>query len=270
MERSRTRPSDTLLDLLRGAGRRGRSARSLIAVAELFGISENIVRVTLSRLVSRGVVESPDRGRYRLTARADGLNAFVERWRLGEARVRPWRSDAWLLAHPADADERNAWALHALGFLEVRSGLWARPDNLALRLDELRDLGEGIGLAPATLLIAGRLEGEILADAWRNAWDPAALNERYLTMIERLRDSGSRLPHLPQAVARLESFRLGGEAIHLLAKDPLLPAGFVDIAARAALWREMVAYEAIGVAAWAGAFHDVTESMPTPQLAAGG
>jgi len=267
---TRTRPSDTLLDLLRGAGRRGRSARSLIAVAEQFGLGENTVRVTLSRLVARGVVESPDRGRYRLTARTDSLNEFVERWRLGESRVRPWAPREWLFAHRADDVRDDAWALEALGFREVRAGLHARPDNLTLTLDELRCLGTGIGLAPRTLLVAGRLPGETDASPWRESWDPAALNGGYATMVERLRSSGARLPQLPLAGARLESFRLGGEAIHLLAKDPLLPDGFVDVAARAALWREMVAYEAIGTVAWAGAFHEPTDSMPIPQLAAGG
>jgi phenylacetic acid degradation operon negative regulatory protein len=269
MDMPRSRPSDTLLDLLRGAGRRGRSARSLITVAALFGLGENTVRVTLSRLVARGVVESPDRGRYRLTARTDSLNEFVERWRQGEARVRPWCGH-WLFAHPTDDDTGNAWALEALGFREVRAGLFARPDNLTITPDELRNLGRGIGLAPATLLVAGRVQGEPETEAWRQAWDPATLDRRYSAMIGRLSSSGARLPQLPQAEARLESFRLGGEAIHLLAKDPLLPDGFVDVTARAGLWRAMVAYEAIGIAAWAGAFQETAESMPIPQLAAGG
>jgi phenylacetic acid degradation operon negative regulatory protein len=266
----RSRPSDTLLDLLRGAGRHGRSARSLIAVARLFGLTDNTVRVTLSRLVARGLVESPKRGQYRLAAQANSLNEFVERWRLGEARVREWPEGAWLFAHPQGDLPGNVWALDALGFREVRTHLYARPDNLALALDELRELGCGIGLAPETLLLAGHVQGRSATAQWRRAWHPTALDDRYIETVERLRSSAAGLQHLEPAAARLESFRLGGEAIHLLAKDPLLPASFVDVPARAALWHEMVRYEAVGKSIWAGAFHEPTQSMPIPQLAAGG
>jgi phenylacetic acid degradation operon negative regulatory protein len=266
----RSRPSDTLLDLLRGAGRRGRSARSLIAVAHAFGLSENTVRVTLSRLVARGLVESPQRGQYRLATSASPLNEFVERWRLGESRVRNWIPGAWLLAIPQDNAPGNVWALEALGFREVGARLYARPDNLTLTLDELRALGDGIGLAPGTLLVAGQPQGTSTTATWSQAWHPAALDRQYLDTVERLRVSTRRLQRLSATDARLESFRIGGEAIHRLAKDPLLPAPFVDVAARETLWREMVRYEALGKALWAGAFHEPTESMPIPQLAAGG
>jgi phenylacetic acid degradation operon negative regulatory protein len=266
----RSRPSDTLLDLLRGAGRHGRSARSLIAVAELFGLTDNAVRVTLSRLVARGVVESPKRGQYRLAAQANSLNEFVERWRLGETRVREWVPGEWLFAHLQGDPPGNVWALEALGFREVRSQLYVRPDNLALTLDDLHDLGSGIGLGSETLLVAGRPQGRSTRDRWHRAWHPKALNDGYIETIERLRSSAAHLNQLEPAAARLESFRIGGEAIHLLAKDPLLPAGFVDVQAREALWREMVAYETAGKRIWAGAFQEATHSMPIPQLAAGG
>jgi phenylacetic acid degradation operon negative regulatory protein len=264
----RSRPSDTLLDLLRGSGRRGQSARSLIEAGELFGLTENTVRVTLSRLLARGVIESPSRGQYRLASQASALNDFVERWRLGEARVRAWRPGQWLFAHPHGDLSGNLWALEALGFREVHGHLYARPDNLSLTLDELRALGQGIGLTPDTLLLEGRPQGETAA-AWRHAWHPAALDDQYVDAARRLRDSAARLEHMADAAARLESFRLGGEAIHLLAKDPLLPTEFVDVAAREALWREMVSYDAQGKAIWAGALSEPTRSMPIAQLTAG-
>ncbi|MBX3705713.1 MAG: hypothetical protein KF911_03685 [Pseudomonadales bacterium] len=266
---SRSRPSDTLLDLLRAAGRRGHSARSLISAGELFGLTENTVRVTLSRLMGRGLIESPSRGRYRLATRADALNDFVERWRLGETRVRDWQPGTWLLAHPQGDLPGNTWALEALGFREVRPGLYARPDNLALDLDALRALGSGIGLTPETLLAAARPQGNATAQ-WYRAWHPAALDDGYVEALERLRTSAARLARLPVADARLESFRLGGEAIHRLAKDPLLPTEFVDTASRAALWAAMTEYETLGKAVWTGAFNEPTHALPIPQLAAGG
>ena len=91
MSRTRTRPGDVILDLLRSARGRRQSASSLIERGALFGFSENTIRVTLSRLMSRGRIESPRRGEYRLSPETDALNDFVERWRLGEDRIRPWQ-----------------------------------------------------------------------------------------------------------------------------------------------------------------------------------
>jgi phenylacetic acid degradation operon negative regulatory protein len=88
-------------------------------------------------------------------------------------------------------------------------------------------------------------------------------------MVERLQASAARLPRLPPDRARLESFRLGGEAIHLLAKDPLLPGELVDAAARAALTREMTRYDSIGKSIWTEAFGANLRSMPIPQLSTG-
>jgi phenylacetic acid degradation operon negative regulatory protein len=262
MSRERTKPSAVILDMLRSARTQRRTAQSLVAAGELFGFSENTVRVTLSRLMNRGLIESPERGLYALTRRSDALNAFVERWRLGEARVRTWRPGSWLFAHGACAG--SEWALEALGFRLVRPGLAARPDNLACDLGELRGLATGIGLASATLLIAGRVDGD--DSGWLRAWHPTELDDEYADALARLKASAARLAKLPRDRARLECFTLGGEMIHRLAKDPLLPAEFVDVVARKALWRAMVDYEAQGKEIWARDDGDTLRHMPRPQL----
>jgi phenylacetic acid degradation operon negative regulatory protein len=265
----RSRPSDIVLDLLRGARSRGYTARALVEVGELFGLTENTVRVTLSRLMARGLIESPARGTYRLGKETDALNAFVERWRLGEARVRPWQPGTWIFAHVQGELAGSLWALDALGFREVRSGLHARPDNLSLDLDALRNVAAGVGLAPGVLLIAGRPEGEPVPAAWLRAWHPSSLDDAYLETLQRLRESAARLSGMSPDAARLESFRLGGEAIHLLAKDPLLPGEFVDVEARAALSEAMTGYEALGKSIWAKTFGTSIRAMPIPQLSTG-
>ena len=67
--------------------------------------------------------------------------------------------------------------------------------------------------------------------------------------------------------ARLETFRLGGEVIHALAKDPLLPGELVETGARAGLWHAMLDYDARGKAIWASAEGEKPGTMPVPQLA---
>jgi phenylacetic acid degradation operon negative regulatory protein len=256
-----------ILDMLRSARSRHRTARSLIAAGGLFGFSENTMRVTLSRLLSRGLIESPERGLYRLTDQTDALNDFVERWRLGEARVRPWRRGHWLFAHLQGEVVSSEWALDALGFREVRPALLARPDNLAVRLQELRTLADGLGLEPGVLLIAGQPEGDPAPQNWLKAWHPTRLDDEYADALGRLEQSARRLPELPLDEARMECFSLGGEMIHRLAKDPLLPGEFVSIQAREALWRAMLDYDRLGKDIWASGKDEALRRMPRPQLA---
>ncbi len=271
MSHARARPSDIILDLLRSARSRRQSAAALIEAGALFGFTENTMRVNLSRLVARGILESPGRGVYRLSKRTDALNDFVERWRLGEDRVQPWEPGRWLVSHGADGAQagREAcrWALDALGVREVQPGLLARPENLALDLNALRDLATGIGLAPDVVLVSGTPQGERMPVRWLSAWNPAALNADYADAVARLRESARRLTELVPAEARLECFRLGGEMIHRLAKDPLLPAPLVDTEARAALHQAMLAYDRQGKEIWAAVNQQELNQMPRPQLA---
>lgn len=266
MSEQRGKPSDVILDMLRSRRSHRLPASSLIEAGALFGFTANTMRVTLSRLTARGLIESPQRGVYQLTPDTDALNDFVERWRLGERRTRPWQPGRWLFAHAAQPAGRCRWALQALGFRAVGPNLEARPDNLALSLSDLRALGEDLGLDRDVVLIAGEPEGEPIPGSWVEAWRPQELNELYGRCLRRLDRSSRCLDELDEVQARLECFTLGGEVIHHLAKDPLLPAPLVDVQARQALWQAMLEYETLGRRIWAGDRGDVPRHMPRPQL----
>lgn len=267
MAEQRNSPSDVILDMLRSGRQRRQRVSALIRAGALFGFTDNTVRVTLSRLQARGIIDSPARGVYQLTRQTDALNDFVERWRLGEHRVRPWHPGRWWFAATGNEScGRSLWALSALGFRAVAPGLHARPDNLALTLAELRQLATGLALSHEVQFISGEPEDNPVPAAWIAAWQPQSLNASYARLLQRLRDSRKRLTRLPVDQARLECFSLGGEAIHLLAKDPLLPEQLVDVAARTALWQAMLEYDAAGRDVWALAADDVPLNMPRPQL----
>lgn len=271
MSHARNRPSAVILDLLRSARGRGYAAGALIEAGALFGFAENTMRVTLSRLTAKGTIESPRRGVYRLSHRTDALNEFVERWRLGEDRVRPWQAGAWVFAHAPTADAHTGWVLDALGFRAPREGLYVRPDNLALTLSELRALGTGLGLPEDVLLATGTPEGEATPQAWVALWQPEALDAAYVDALQRLEASSARLRILPADEARLECFTLGGEMIHRLAKDPLLPQSWVDARARRDLVRALLDYDKLGKSIWAQTGdHPKLNQMPRPQLATAG
>lgn len=266
MTRERNSPSAVILDMLRSARSRRRTTRSLISAGELFGFSANTIRVTLSRLMARGLIESPQRGLYQLSGQTDAVNEFVERWRLGERRVRPWDGATWLFAHRQGDVAGSEWALEALGFREVRPNLYARPDNLTLTLEALRALASGIGLDPGVLLIEGRPDNADAGRRWQKAWHPERLDDDYEDACHRLEQSTHRLLTLPPEAARLECFTLGGEMIHRLAKDPLLPEDMVDVGARERLWRAMLDYDVQGKEIWASGKGDTLRRMPRPQL----
>tara|TARA_R110002110_G_scaffold222070_4_gene436134 strand:- start:496 stop:1413 length:918 start_codon:yes stop_codon:yes gene_type:complete len=246
------KPTSIILDLLRTYGTRGTSVQEITATGGLFGFNSNRIRVSLSRLAARGVIENYQRGHYRLCETADPINQFAERWRMGEARVKPWQGD-WLCIHlPAahSASTRSSWALTHFGFVTIDDHFWIRPDNLAVSGEALRNQLQSLGLAiGAVVVTAARLMPDISA-RWLEAFEPNQLQQRYLNMTSALETSMQQLPRLDKSLAKKESFQLGGQGIQLLAKDPLLPEQWLDPAARKALWHTMCRYDEVGRQVW--------------------
>jgi len=85
------------------------------------------------------------------------------------------------------------------------------------------------------------------------------LDQRYLDVVSRLESSTENLQKKPTNLAMIESFTLGGEALHLLAKDPYLPTELQDPRSRERLWQAMLQYDELGRNIWSPA----QGSMPT-------
>lgn len=105
----------------------------LVRTAALFGISAGTTRTALSRMVSAGEAVG-ERGGYRLAGRLVARQARQTASRL--ATTERW-DGTWELA-TVDGDAGRAAAdraalrdaLRALRLVELREGVWARPDNL--------------------------------------------------------------------------------------------------------------------------------------------
>ncbi|MBT3832436.1 MAG: PaaX family transcriptional regulator, partial [Gammaproteobacteria bacterium] len=67
------KPGNFILDLLRTYGQKGTSAQNLMSSSRMFNFSENLIRVTLSRLAARGLIENFERGHYRLAELSDPI-----------------------------------------------------------------------------------------------------------------------------------------------------------------------------------------------------
>lgn len=243
-----------LLDLLRVASRPA-PVRLLVAAAEVFGIEGNALRVALSRLVQAELVDTDGEGNYRLAAESRPLARLVDAWRRGDARTRRWDGGWLALWHPRGGPRgerrRSLTALARLGFREGLEGLWIRPDNLAAPRRELAaDLAE-LGLARGAELFEARGFDAALTERFSSSlWPRAELRRGYKRALRALEKSAARLPSLSPERAMVESFRLGGAAIRVLATDPLLPDAILFGEPRRQLHRAMLRYDELGREVW--------------------
>ena len=246
-----------VLDLLSTLHRGAMPVRALIESAALFGIAEGSVRVALSRLLRAGLVERDERGLYRLGRAAAPVSGRVAAWRDLDARLRPWTGgwigvfDARAAPTPSRAlQRRSERALRLLGFRALTRGLAVRPDNLAGGVARVREELASLGLAPGAVICEVR-ELDPISDARaRKLWDADELVAKYRRQRQQLDASTQRLRGRDAEVAMVESFRVGGAVLRLLAHDPLLPEPIVVAAERAALAAAMRDYDAIGRASW--------------------
>lgn len=229
---------------------------ALVRGAAVLGIGENSMRVALARLRARGLVESDERGLYRLSSFAEPVNRRVRSWRSIEQSVSQW-AGSWLALEmsglPRGDRKRSRLRLRALrllGFEALTPALQIRPDNLEDSVGDIRERLVTLGYAPApTLFKLSDLDSDLEARA-RSLWDVSALESGYRTSREQLLKSIARLPSLSKTEAMAETFRLGGEAVRRIVLDPLLPESIVDTRARRALVNAMRRYDRIGREYW--------------------
>ncbi len=243
---------------------------ALVRGGVVLGIGENPVRVALARLRSRGLVESDERGLYRLSPAAQPINREVRSWRSIERATRPWNS-AWLAVETSglprgtrNAARHRERALRILGFETLTPALRVRPDNLVGGVADVRERLAALGYEPAPF-VCGLADLDPATDAYaRSLWDSRSLAAGYQELRARLVASAERLPSLCAEEAMAESFWLGGEAIRRIVLDPLLPGEIVDTRARRALVAEMRRYDRIGRRFWRSWAGESVELANTP------
>lgn len=249
-------PRSLVLDLLRVTPEPGAApVKSLVEIAALFGFNSSAVRVAIARLVRGGMLESDLRGCYRLAPDTERVSRWVEDWRLGDARLRPWSGGYLAVAGLKSADRsavrRSLRALSRLGFQRGLGSIFVRPDNFTADLDATRTLLEDFGLAPgAELFVASEFSPAMRSRFSRTLWPIDKLRARQRRAIAALERSEKRLPKLEPAEAVVESFIAGGDAIRTLALDPLLPEELMSGEDRRALTELMLRYDKNGRGVW--------------------
>jgi phenylacetic acid degradation operon negative regulatory protein len=242
---------------------------ALVRAGAVFDLGENSLRVALARLRSRGLVESDERGLYRLGAAAHAVSRQVRSWRTLEEAVCPWDGSWVAVDHePGRADrgaaQRRANALRLLGFRAWRGRLELRPDNLLGGVEAVRDRLEALGVGPGALVFRLSELDPVSDRSARALWRAPALEADYEATRGRLEASAARLPTLSREGAMAESFRIGGEAVRQIVLDPWLPAPIVDIEKRSGMVEAMRRYDRLGRRMWKGWAGDSIELEQSP------
>jgi phenylacetic acid degradation operon negative regulatory protein len=249
-----------ILDLLSTLRRGSMPVRALVEAGALLGIEENNVRVSLARLYASRRIERDERGRYRLGPAVAAISDQLRNWRDLDTRVRPWLGD-WVAVHQprlgrGPARRRRDRALDLVGFRELETGFYLRPDNLQggieairARLIALASGDDGAEPELGRVFVVRDLDPTSDLEV-RSLWDAEALAREARSAIESLRASESRLHELSDAEAMVETFLVGGRVLRQLVRHPLLPAEILVPEPLADLLAAMKHYDAIGRDCW--------------------
>jgi len=190
------------------------SARSLIALAERFGIRPGTVRTALSRMVAAGELESDD-SQYRLTGR------LLERQREQDTgRHAPdadWDGTWWSVIVESDrrtvADRRSfRSSMQGARMAELRPDIWLRPANVA---PPPRDRG--------VLLTRGELDTDDIDDLVRRLWPLDEIEGQARRLERALVESRAVVDSDEGDETLATTFMVAAAAVRFLRVEPQLP-----------------------------------------------
>lgn len=240
-------------------------SQQFIRIGQLFGITDNSIRVSLARLVSDNMLKTPSRGFYLLGSSASKLAEDLAQWRSLESKVCNW-DGAWIGAFISvlgRADRtglrRRTRVLQLAGFEQLETGLLVRPNNLMGGTSQLRERLYRLGLEPEAMIFSmAELGPEAQAKAMA-LWDTAGLHEHYVQGIKEMESWMASAHQLsPEAAAR-ECFLIGDQVLRCIAYDPMLPEEMIDTQARRRYVETMVRYDQLGKEIWQQVYLNFSE-----------
>lgn len=233
--------ADLVLDLLSSSEERPVPVQVLARAGDVMGMGGPAVRVALTRLLRQGRVVKTERGAYALRPEGNPFHAEVKRWFDKESRLGTW-SGGWLVLHDAAVSrgDKTAWRYHVravefCGFRLLATGMAVRPDNLHGGAKGMRTTLTRLGMAPDSIVFAGRDFDAGMEARMRALWDVAELEEGYRSLIRLLERSRASLARKGTEAAAREAMVVGRALIRAVVHDPLLPEAIQPPQARRAL-----------------------------------
>jgi phenylacetic acid degradation operon negative regulatory protein len=227
-------PRLLLLRLLTVADEETLTAAEAVRAGALFDMTENSVRVTMARLTQAGLVEAVDAAIYRLGAKGQKLGADVAAWSTVDQRVTEWDS-TWIAVTTGGLPRSDrkvlrarARALSLLGFRELDTGLYLRPNNLSGGVDTVRARLLDLGLGEEAAVFKASVFDSVRQEKALSLWSDMQLEASYKEISQRLNDWLATKDKLPREAALRDVYLLGDAGIRSVIFDPLLPAPLVN------------------------------------------
>ena len=263
MSHSKHNARTLIIDLLLASGGQSLSVKQLVNAAQIFAISENSIRVAVTRLLKENKIESTERGIYQLSKASYEWASIILDRAHGIKATKQWNQQYLAVFTNAfgrvdrTALARRERALQYFGFCELETGIYIRPDNLSYTLDEIfkQLIERGLEL-DAKICMIQRFD-EQTTSSIPNLWNIRKLNQNYQKYNQQLELWFANLPALSPTDAARESFLLGRETIVLLMKDPLLPESFIDVMLRQKFIENVLHLDKIGQEIW----HTLNKSL---------
>ncbi len=236
------------------------SIKAITHIGKLFGFTPNSMRVTVTRLLSTGVLRQDERGYYYLNRdsfndKTNLLSTLIGRWHLGEQRRRNW-DKTWVLVCLPDRkaitnDKEYIKALRYMGFATDNGHQWTRPNYLNFSRSQYCEYLVQLGLTrEAHIFVVAEADPELIR-CWENAlWPISEYQNNYQSLLAELKKSMNSVHKIPLNQAAVESFILGSKVVNTLATDPLLPEEIMPCSARESLTNSMLEYDLIGKEIW--------------------
>jgi len=222
--------------------------RQLIAWGTLFDQKPSAIRVAAGRLVTETLLAKNGRGIYTIGPGGLAMNEKANEWTTALSRICEWEG-GWLGVHTAHLGKAirrkvraRGRAFRLLGFNELVSGLWVRPDNLNYSATEMHAKLCQLGLESGAILMRSDQLQQSELESPLTLWSSKELNASYERAIELLDQSQRRLEHQDLYTVTRESFIVGEHVIRQINADPLLPAEHIDAAKRENMVRAMTLY----------------------------
>lgn len=238
----------------------------LITGAEIFGIEEAAVRVAINRLVKEKLLSSIERGTYFVGDNGKVLYEASRAWERQNEKLLEWNGN-WFCVHTSHLGRSDRKALRQRlrafrlwGFAELEEGFWVRPANLALSCEQLAIELKELGLGDEAVIL---LASELLSKNSRFAdglWDRQHLEKSYVTALDAMSHSQSKLKSLPLFEASREVFEIGAAVVSVLTDDPLLPPEYVDADLRRQVHSSMLEYDSLGKVIWNSLFEEIEQA----------
>ncbi len=249
-------PRALILAMMNSAASGELSTAEIVESAGVFGMEPTAVRVAAGRLVKDGILESPERGQYKIAHQAERFTRRVQAWHRVSDKTTHWTGD-WIVIltqHLGRTDRKQLRirerAFSLFGYREAETGVWVRPANLSKSLEDhrLELLGLGVDEAAMVLLVS---EAHLAADKdWKHLWSAEALESYYQSAIKAMSDSLKRLDSLPPIEGARESLLIGQAVIRAINLDPLLPDELADNTLFLKMVDTMKTYNTAGRACW--------------------